>query len=212
MINRRSFVTITDYIPPFQLVGCSKGLGENSNETELITLPISTDALVRTEIWTNDPKSTESYVTLKPYCQLDGCLQNLHFVETGAANADELSSRATDTFPKCHLLLQHHQYHSLDGPADVYALTTETTSPTSSISILDPITGSRIFVPPFTANAGFLVSSPSPTAIATVASLSDGNTERISAPSTAKSGEGVEETKGISSSMNQKPLDLDEPT
>ncbi|CDI97708.1 hypothetical protein EmuJ_000150300 [Echinococcus multilocularis] len=164
-----------------QLVGCQASVGKNHNTTELITLPISTEALVHTEIWTNDPKSSEAYVTLKPYYQLDGCLQNVHFVEPSVTTTAEMSSRApkTEVSPPGCLLLNHHHHHhhhhqSSERPTDVYALTTELANATSAISILDPITGNRIFVPPLTANTGFLL--PSPSAAATATTITNTNT------------------------------------
>ncbi|KAH9285188.1 hypothetical protein ECG_03239 [Echinococcus granulosus] len=156
-----------------QLVGCQASVGKNHNPTELITLPISTEALVHTEIWTNDPKSSEAYVTLKPYYQLDGCLQNVHFVEPSATTTAEVSSRApkTEVSPPSCLLLHHHHHHhhhqSSERPADVYALMTESANATSAISILDPITGNRIFVPSLTANTGLLLPSSSAAATTT---------------------------------------------
>ncbi|KAM7534934.1 hypothetical protein Aperf_G00000090835 [Anoplocephala perfoliata] len=128
-----------------QLVGCPGTLGKVHGQAELITLPISTDALVRTEIWTNDPKSSEPYVTLKPYCQLDACFQNAHFVDPGIP-PNEGSNNLTDSPSAKCLLLQNRQHCS--------ATDSSTPPATPSISIVDPLTGNRIFVPPFTGNAG----------------------------------------------------------
>uniref|UniRef100_A0A0R3X7M2 C2H2-type domain-containing protein n=1 Tax=Hydatigena taeniaeformis TaxID=6205 RepID=A0A0R3X7M2_HYDTA len=150
------------------LVGCPTSLGKRSNTTELITLPISTEAMVHTEIWTNDAKSSEAYVTLKPCCQLDGCLQNVHFVDPSVTTATEVLSKAPKleaSAPSCLLLHHHHhhhhqqqqhRHHSSERQGDAYALVTESTNSAPSISILNPITGNRIFVPPFSANAEFL--------------------------------------------------------
>ncbi|KAL5108789.1 hypothetical protein TcWFU_003903 [Taenia crassiceps] len=157
-----------------QLVGCPTSLSKGRNTTELITLPIPTEAVVHTEIWTNDPKSSEAYVTLKPYCQLDGCLQNVHFVDpsvTSATTTTEVLSKTPKleaSPPNCLLLHHHHHHHhrhSSERLTDAYALVRgESMNPPPSISILDPITGNRIFVPPFTANAGLLLSPPLTTA------------------------------------------------
>ncbi|CDI97707.1 protocadherin 1 [Echinococcus multilocularis] len=209
-----------------QLVGCQASVGKNHNTTELITLPISTEALVHTEIWTNDPKSSEAYVTLKPYYQLDGCLQNVHFVEPSVTTTAEMSSRApkTEVSPPGCLLLNHHHHHhhhhqSSERPTDVYALTTELANATSAISILDPITGNRIFVPPLTANTGFLL--PSPSAAATATTITNTNTSSspssgvitVSPDSSTTIGtEGGAEIINKLTSVNEGPSGTEEPT
>ncbi|KAM3181720.1 hypothetical protein ACTXT7_013811 [Hymenolepis weldensis] len=130
-----------------QCVGCSGTLGRAQSGAELITLPISNDALVRTEIWANDPKS-DAYVTLRPYCQLNAFLQNVHFVDPGVSIEGE-SNNLTDS-PSANCPFFQHRQHS--------SATDSITPPTTpSISVIDPVTGSRIFVPPFAGNTGGLI-------------------------------------------------------
>lgn len=200
-------------------------MDKRRNTTELITLPIPTEAVVHTEIWTNDPKSSEAYVTLKPYCQLDGCVQNVHFVDPSVTTTTGVSSKApkTETSPPSCLLLHHHRHHnhhrhSSERPADAYALVTESTNPPPSISILDPITGSRIFVPPFTANAGFLLPSPSATTV-DASTTTNTNTSPSSGvvtvspdSSTTFGADRVVEMMNKPTSLNEGPSGVEEPT
>lgn len=128
-------------------MGCSGALGRTRSGAELITLPISNEALVRTEIWANDPKS-DAYVTLRPYCQLDAFLQNVHFVDPGVSVESE-SNNLTDS-PTTNCPFFQYRQHS--------SATDSITPPTTpSISIIDPVTGNRIFVPPFAGNTGGLI-------------------------------------------------------
>nr|CDS27601.1 protocadherin 1 [Hymenolepis microstoma] len=128
-----------------QYVGCSGTLGKAHTGTELITIPLSNDTLVRSEIWANDSKSSEAYVTLRPYCQLDTCLQNIRFVDTGVS-VEGGSNNLTDS-PSTNCLFFQHRQHS--------SATDSSTPPTTpSISIIDSVIGNRIFVPQFTGNTG----------------------------------------------------------
>ncbi|VUZ38556.1 unnamed protein product [Hymenolepis diminuta] len=88
-----------------QCVGCSGTLGRARSGAELITLPISNEALVRTEIWANDPKS-DVYVTLRPYCQLDAFLQNVHFVDPGVSVESESNNH------HCIIIIPAYDGHS----------------------------------------------------------------------------------------------------
>uniref|UniRef100_A0A5K3FPQ7 Uncharacterized protein n=2 Tax=Mesocestoides corti TaxID=53468 RepID=A0A5K3FPQ7_MESCO len=81
---------------------------------------------------------------------MDGCLQNVHFVDSFSEVAH--ATAAGSPTPRCLVL------KSPNRSPDVYAMTDSPSSPTSqqpppSISIVDPITGNRIFVPPFTTTA-----------------------------------------------------------
>ncbi|VDO04843.1 unnamed protein product [Rodentolepis nana] len=128
-----------------QYVGCSGTLGKAHSGTEVITIPLSNDTLVRSEIWANDSKSSEAYVTLRPYCHLDTCLQNIRFVDPGVS-VEGGSNNLTDS-PSTNCLFFQHRQHS--------SATDSSTPPTTpSISIIDSVTGNRIFVPQFTGNTG----------------------------------------------------------
>lgn len=135
----------------------------NPGGINLITLPISSEALVRTEIWTNDPNSSsEAYVTMKPCC-VDNCLQNVHFVDSSGIGVGGGSSDAGNDIsmsPSAQVAGGGCIFALHPGvSSDLYALTSDTTT-SPSISIIDPISGNRIFVPPFT-TSNMTVSQPS---------------------------------------------------
>eukprot|EP00108_Taenia_solium_P007912 TsM_001189500 transcript=TsM_001189500 gene=TsM_001189500 len=126
--------------------------------------------------------------------------------------------------PSCLLLHHHHHHHhhSSERPADAYALVTESTNPPPSISILDPLTGNRIFVPSFTANAGFLLPSSSATSI-NATTITNTNANSNTSPSSGivtvspDSSTTFGAERGVEmmikpTSLNEGPSGMEEPT